>query len=63
MQTQLAVAKHTLFSEDALHVSNIKLFPGASRDVTSEQMAEQINRVIEQLGAGDFEDGETIFLD
>ena len=56
MQTQLDMAKHMLFDQDALHVRNIKMYPGSSRDVTPEQMAAQINVAIASLMAGDYED-------
>ena len=56
MQTQLEVAKYSLFDEAALHVRDVKLFPGSDRDVTPEQMAEQVNKAIAQLLAGDFEE-------
>jgi len=58
MQTQLEAAKHALFDEDALHVSDVKLFPGTNREILPQDIAEQINRVIAQLLAGDYEDGE-----
>lgn len=54
MKTQLEAAKG-LFTDGSLQVMDIKLFPGTSRDATAEQMAEQVNRVIAQLDAGDYE--------
>lgn len=61
MSQQLEFAKHRLFDADALAVGNIKLFPGSSRDATSEQFAEQINKSLSQIEAGDFE--EVVFGD
>jgi hypothetical protein len=55
MKTQLELAKHRLFDPDALNAANIKLFPGSSRDATPEQFAEQINKALAQIEAGDFE--------
>jgi hypothetical protein len=55
MKTHLEVAKSRLFNGESLHAVDIKLFPGSSRDSTAEQMAEQINKVIAQLEAGDYE--------
>lgn len=55
MGTKMEIAKHRLFDEAALHVSDVKMFPGSSRDVTSEQMADQISKVIAQLENGDYE--------
>ncbi|WP_419828366.1 hypothetical protein [Methylobacterium sp.] len=55
MSTQLEVAKHRLFDEEGLRTANIKLFPGSNRDATSDQMAEQINKALAQIEAGDYE--------
>ena len=52
MGTQLDLAKKRLFDKDSLNVGNIKLFPGSSRDVTSEQIAEEINKALSQIEAG-----------
>lgn len=54
--TQLDTAKHTLFDSDGLAVANVKLYPGSNREVTPEILAEQVNNVIAQLLAGDFEE-------
>lgn len=56
MGTQLELAKKRLFDSDALNVTNIKLFPGSSRDTTADQFAEQINKALSQIEAGDFEE-------
>lgn len=61
MGQQLELAKKRLFDKDALAVTNIKLFPGTSRDTTAEQFAEQINKSLSQIEAGDFE--EVVFED
>jgi hypothetical protein len=53
---QFEIAKARLFDKDELDVKNINVFPGACRDVTPEQVAEQINRSISQIEAGDFEE-------
>lgn len=55
MGTQLELAKHRLFDADGLDVSNVKLFPGNSRDTTDDQIAEQINKAIAQIEAGDYD--------
>lgn len=55
METQMDVAKHRLFDKEGLDADNIKLFPGTSRDATPEEMAEQVNRAIAQIEAGDYE--------
>lgn len=56
MQTQLEIAKHRLFDDDALKAQNVKLYPGSSRDTNSEQLSEQINMAIAQIETGDYED-------
>lgn len=61
MSDQLKMAKTRLFSEDGLNVSNIKLFPGTNRDTSPEEMAEEINRALSQLEAGETE--EVLFAD
>jgi hypothetical protein len=55
MKSQVEQARDKLFSPDGLDVKNIKLFPGSSRDVTAEQIAEQVNKALAQLEAGDYE--------
>lgn len=55
MQSQMELAKHRLFDHDALSVDDIKLFPGSNRDATREQVAEQINKALAQIEAGDYE--------
>lgn len=56
MGQQLELAKKRLFDKDSLAVTNIKFFPGSSRDTTAEQFAEQINKALSQLESGDFEE-------
>lgn len=56
MGQQLELAKRRLFDADSLAVTNIKLFPGSSRDTTAEQFAEQINKSLSQIESGDFEE-------
>ena len=55
MGTQMEMARHLLFDADGLNVSNVKLFPGASREVTVDQVAEQVNKAIAQIEAGDYD--------
>lgn len=57
MQSQLESAKSRLFDKkDGLDAGNIKLFPGDNRDTTAEQMAEQINRALTQIEAGEYDE-------
>jgi hypothetical protein len=53
MGTQVQLAGKRLFDADALGVKNIKLFPGSSRDISAEQLAREINKVLSELAAGD----------
>ena len=56
MGQQLEVAKKRLFDKDSLAVTNIKMFPGSNRDATAEQFAEQINKSLSQIEAGDYDE-------
>jgi len=49
VKTQLEQAKETLYGKGGLGVTNLKLFPGSNRDVTAEEIAEQINAVVGDL--------------
>lgn len=49
-------ARHRLFDREGLQATNVKFFPGTSRDVTPEQIAEQITKAIAQIEAGDYEE-------
>ena len=55
MKTQIEMAKDRLYAEDGVRASNLKLFPGSSRDVTPEQFAEEINKALAEIEAGDDE--------
>lgn len=46
-------AQKALFGEGGLGVTNIKLFPGSSRDVTAERLAQQILLVIKEEEQGE----------
>jgi hypothetical protein len=56
MGQQLDLAKKRLFDKDALAVNNIKMFPGSNRYATAEQFAEQINKSLSQIEAGDYDE-------
>lgn len=56
MASQQTILKNRLYGEGGLGATNIKVFPGSSRDVTAEQVAEQVNRSISQIEAGQFEE-------
>jgi len=55
MSTQAEQARRRLFGDDGLRVSNFKIFPGTSREITAEQISKQVNQVVTQLEEGDFE--------
>ena len=56
MGQKLEMAKKRLFDGEALEATNVKLFPGSSRDTTPEQFAEELNKAISQIEAGEFEE-------
>lgn len=58
MSEQLDVVKKRLFDKEGLAATNFKVFPGISRDSTSEQMAEQINKALAQIEVGDYDSVE-----
>lgn len=49
------IAKSRLFGDSDSQVGNLKIFHGSSRDITPEQLAEQVNKIIGQLEAGDYD--------
>jgi hypothetical protein len=55
MSTQAGLAKRRLFGDDSLQVKNFKAFPGTGRDVTAQQFADEVNKVVTQLEEGDYE--------
>ena len=56
MGSHMELARHLLFDEDGLFAANVKLYPGASRDATPQQFAEQIKKSIAEIEAGDYEE-------
>lgn len=56
MNTQLQLAKSALFGESGLGVSNIKMFPGSNREVTAEELAQQVAAVVGEILSGELED-------
>jgi hypothetical protein len=57
-RSALEAAKYTLFDKEAIGATDFKMFPGASRDSTPEQVAEEITKALAQIEAGDFDDLE-----
>lgn len=55
MSTQTELAKRRLFGDDGLRATNFKLFPGMSREMTAQQIGEQVNKIVTQLEEGDYE--------
>lgn len=56
MGTQVTLAAKRLFDADAIGATNIKLFPGTSRDISAEQYAQAINKALSLIEAGDFDE-------
>jgi len=50
--TNMKQAQELLFGNDGLAVRNFKLFPGSARDVTPEEIAEEINASIHRIESG-----------
>ncbi len=55
MGAQLDYAKSRLFDEAALHVENIKLFPGSDRNATREAVAQEVTNALAQIESGDYD--------
>lgn len=49
MATEMKKAQELLYGATGLSVSNFKLFPGANREVTAEQIAAEITRSITEI--------------
>jgi len=49
MATEMKNAREMLYGATGLSVSNFKLFPGSSREVTAEQIAAEIVRSINEI--------------
>lgn len=56
MTTQLELAKNRLYAPGGLDVKNFSVSPGTGREVTSEQVAREINRSLSRIEAGEFEE-------
>lgn len=52
MGIHLELLKTRLFDMD---VNIISIFPGSDKDATTEQIAEEMNRSLSQIAAGDYE--------
>jgi hypothetical protein len=53
--TNLKRAQATLFGNDGLRATNFKMFPGESRNSTADQIAAEIDAVIQRISDGDFD--------
>ncbi len=53
MSSQIERAKNALFSSEDVKTRNVKFFLGSARDVTAEQLADQLNRADAQVRNGD----------
>lgn len=52
MATHMKNAQELLFGTDGLGISNFKMFPGTSRDVTPEMIAAEIAKAITEVASG-----------
>lgn len=56
MATNMKKAQELLF--DSLGATNFKMYPGFSRESSSEAIAAEIGKSLEQIAQGDFEEVE-----
>lgn len=54
--TEIEKVKARMFGPGSLEVKNIGFTLGARNDITAEDIARELNRALDQLEAGDFED-------
>lgn len=52
MNSNIERAKHALFSSESIQTENVKFFMGNARNVTAEQLADQLNRADAQVRNG-----------
>ncbi|MBC6442550.1 MAG: hypothetical protein GDA53_05380 [Rhodobacteraceae bacterium] len=55
MSDQVKILSNRLYGRGSLEVSDVKIFPGTLREVTKEQIAEQLNRSLAEIETGDFD--------
>jgi hypothetical protein len=55
MNTQMQQAKDALFGDSGLRASNFKMFPGFSRDTSSESLAAEVVKMAELLKSGNYD--------
>lgn len=60
MESQASRAKKTLFDRDDVATENVKFCLGTDRDVTPEQLAEQLNRADAQIRSGTTEKSRSL---
>ena len=61
MSTQLIRAADALFPSDGINrVGNVKFFRGRRREITAEQLAEQLNRADAQVRSGELKPNANI---
>lgn len=56
MSINVEMAKNRLYGTDGIRVADFKLFPGERTEVTPDQRADQVNKILAQLEAGDLEE-------
>lgn len=58
MGNQVDMAAKRLFDNDALAATNIKFYPGFTRDADQEAIARELNHSLARIEAGDFEEAD-----
>ncbi|MDO8418090.1 MAG: hypothetical protein Q7S87_18050 [Agitococcus sp.] len=53
--SHIAIVTNRLFGPHSLRVSNLKFTPGSNREITAEQVAEELTKSLARIEAGDFE--------
>jgi hypothetical protein len=56
MMTEVEIASKRMYSAGSLEVKNIGFTLGSNRDLTAEDIAREINKLLDAVEAGDFEE-------
>jgi hypothetical protein len=53
--SHIAIATNRLFGPHSLQVTNLKFTPGSNREITAEQLAEELTKSLARIQAGEVE--------
>ena len=53
--SEITTASNRLFGKDGMNATNFNIFHGSNENITAEQITTEINKVLSQVEAGDFE--------